>query len=208
MFSSNNHSIVVHKSYHLLWRHMFMSRGNTDSCCLLWCDALYSGSYLGSPQWVRGSHERFPVRLLCSEWCAVIGSPFWDATPQWCVLNDCDTCQAVVVELQQVVVCCTAHWSGAIFCFVSLICCMTLRQWIVHCVGGLYDFRKVAVCLGYGWTFLGSNISRGEIFFPSKHPTRVWDPPSLLCCGIVVSSPVMKAAGAWDWLFMSVWCWG
>ena len=78
-----------------------------------------------SLQWGPDSHERFPLRLLCSEWCAVIGSRFWDATAQWCVLNDCDTCQAVVVELQQVVVCCTAHWSRAIFRFVSLICSMT-----------------------------------------------------------------------------------
>jgi len=179
-----------------------MSRGNTDSCCLLWCDALYSGSYLGSQQWVRGSHERFTLRLLCSEWCAVIGSPFWDATPRWCVMNDCDTCQAVVVELQQVVVCCNAHWSGAIFRFVSLICSMTLRQWIVYCVGGLYDFRKVAVCLGYDWKFRGSNIARGDFFF-LKTPRSALGPTQLTVLWYRSFFSRGESRGAWDWLFMS-----
>lgn len=170
-----------------------MSRGNTDSCCLLWCDALYSGSYLESSQWGPSSHERFPLRLLCSEWCAVIGSPFWDATAQWCVLNDCDTCQAVVFKLQQVVVCCTAHWSGAIFRFVSLICSMTPKTKNRPLCG-----RSVPLSEGGSVTRLRLDVPGFEsrFFFPPKHPGRLWSPPSLMCYGIVVSFRGVKGAGA------------
>jgi hypothetical protein len=88
----------------------------------------------------------------------------------------CDTCQTVVVELQQVVVGCAAlRIEAAHDCAVGVwFAARRLRQWSVHCVSCQYNFRKVTLWLGRGLdvprfeSLRGKEICLGNIQAGSK----------------------------------------
>jgi hypothetical protein len=76
------------------------------------------------------------------------------------------------VEPQQVVVCCTAHSSGAIFGFVSLICNMTPKTKNLPLCG-----RSVRLSEGGSVTRLRLDVPGFESrFFPPKTPRLALEP--------------------------------
>ena len=123
-----------------------MNREEADSCCQLWCGAMYYGSYFTvSAVWPRSLRRDF-LSICCVPNVVQLSVPLF----QMPLCSDafwmgCDTCQ-------------TSSRAATSGCWLR--CALRRRtiarwecdsqQWSVHCVSCQYNFRKVALWLGRG----------------------------------------------------------